>query len=76
MFSQWKAYLKRHYIAFNADFFTVHTVALLSITPKQGLNYFKKTTLVSLVEKHTLLLEDNVEFCALLLFTMIKNDIL
>ena len=54
MFSKWKAHLKRHHVNFNLDWNRVHTEALLSITPQMGLEYFKKTTLVELVERHPL----------------------
>ena len=54
MFHQWKAYLKRYNESFGKDWFTVHIAALASVTPQQGLNYFKKTTLVELVENHPL----------------------
>ena len=54
MFSQWKAYLKRHFVEFNDSWYEVHQAALGSITPQQGLNYFRHTTLVHLVSNHPL----------------------
>lgn len=55
MFKQWKDYLRRHHVEFGKDWSTVHQMALSSVTPLQGLNYFKMTTLVELVEDHPLL---------------------
>ena len=52
MFSKYKAYLSRHHIRFNRDWHAVHMEALRSITPQMGINYFKNTTLVELVENH------------------------
>ena len=49
MFHQWKAYLKRNSYDFNIDWYNVHILALMSITPTQGLNYFKKSTLSHLI---------------------------
>ena len=54
MFHQWKSYLKRHYVAFNEDWRLVHEAALSSISPEQGLEYFKRTTLHELVEEDPL----------------------
>ena len=58
MFHNWKAYLKRHFRDFDEDWWTNHNLAISSITPEQGLNFFKKTTLTELVAHHPLL---NVE---------------
>jgi transposase len=52
MFKTWKDYLKRHHIEFGRDWHKVHMDALRSITPQMGLNFFKNTTLVELVEHH------------------------
>jgi transposase len=52
MFHQWKAYLKRNYIDFNINWYKIHIQALMSVTRQQGINYFKNTTLVELVENH------------------------
>lgn len=54
MFSQWKAFLKRHQLEFNLNWYEVHSEALTLVTPYQGLNYFKNTTLVELVNNHPL----------------------
>ena len=54
MFSQWKSFLKIYYVEFNINWFEVHILALMSVTQQQGLNYFKKTTLIELVENHHL----------------------
>jgi hypothetical protein len=37
------------------NWFQIHTLALISVTELQALNYFKKTTLVELVNLHPLL---------------------
>jgi transposase len=58
MFHQWKAYLKRYHVDFNVNWYRVHTLALISITKQQALNYFKKPTLVDLVQFHPLLVDD------------------
>ena len=55
LFHQWKSFLRRNYVDFNINWYDVHSLALMSITPEQGLNYFKKTTLVELVENHPLM---------------------
>jgi hypothetical protein len=52
MFHQWKAFLRRHYVDFNIDWYTVHCAALAAITPQQGLNYFRVTSLDYLVHNH------------------------
>jgi len=52
MFKTWKDYLKRHHIEFGRDWHKVHMEALRSITPQMGLNFFKNTTLVELVQNH------------------------
>jgi isfu1 transposase len=54
MFHQWKAFLKKNHEDFQVDWFTVHHLAVDSITPLQGLNYFRMTTLTWLVEDHPL----------------------
>lgn len=54
MFGQWKKFLKRYTEDFQRNWYEVHSLGLLSITPQQGLNYFKHTTLVNLVENHPL----------------------
>ena len=54
MFKNWKDYLKRNNERFNRDWQTVHMEALMSITPQMGLNFFRNTTLVELVEMHPL----------------------
>ena len=59
MFHQWKSYLKRHYTEFNNDWYTTHMLAIQSITPQQGLHYFRNTTLVDLVKDNPLT-EENV----------------
>ena len=46
--------MKQNYVDFNMVWFEVHSLALLSVTPVQGLNYFKKTTLIDLAESHPL----------------------
>jgi DDE superfamily endonuclease len=51
MFHQWKEFLRHHSREFDRNWFLVHLLALESITPQQGMNYFKKTTIVELVEK-------------------------
>jgi hypothetical protein len=61
MFSQWKYFLKRNSVEFNCCWYPVHLSALLSVTRKQGLHYFKNTTLNHLVRNHPLLLEDDEE---------------
>jgi transposase len=52
MFSKWKAYLKRYHTEFSNNWYQVHYRAILSITPQEGLNYFKKTGLIELVNNH------------------------
>jgi transposase len=52
MFSQWKAYLKRYRIDYETNWEEMHQFSLLSITPEQGMEYFKKTTLVELIDNH------------------------
>lgn len=54
MFHNWKAFLKRHSVEFNQDWFLIHTMGLASVTPQMGLNFFKKTTLYELVNNHPL----------------------
>ena len=54
MFHQWKSFLKRHSVEFNLNWYEVHSIAITSITPQEGLNYFKTTTLTELVENHLL----------------------
>jgi len=54
MFHQWKAFLKRYELEFKVNWYEIHTLAILSITPQQGLEYFKKTTLTDLVISHPL----------------------
>lgn len=54
MFSKYKAFLNRNYKTFKTDWFRVHSLAIMSITPQMGLNYFKKTTLIDLVDRHPL----------------------
>jgi transposase len=62
MFHQWKSYLKHFRNSFAINWNSVHIAALQSITPQQGLNYFKKTTLIELVENHPLS-EDYQQTC-------------
>jgi hypothetical protein len=53
MFNQWKSYLKRFQLDFTTENWrSVHTEALKSITPVQGMNYFKTNTLTYLIENH------------------------
>lgn len=54
MFHQWKAYLKRYYLEFNLNWYNVHKLALMSVTPQQGIKYFEKTQLIELVSNHPL----------------------
>jgi hypothetical protein len=54
MFHQWKAYLRRFHDTFSVDWYSVHSAALRSVSPQQGLRYFRNTTLVELVEDHPL----------------------
>jgi hypothetical protein len=54
MFHQWKTYLRRHHQSFQYDWYAVHSAAIRSVTPQQGLHYFRNTTLVELVENHPL----------------------
>jgi hypothetical protein len=55
MFHQWKAYLRCHNDTFNnIDWYAVHSAALRSVTPQQGLHYFRNTTLDELVENRPL----------------------
>jgi hypothetical protein len=54
MFHSWKAYLKRYSVDFNQEWYEVHLAALASISPQQGLNFFKTTTLVDMVQEHPL----------------------
>ena len=67
MFHQWKSFLKRNHEKFARDWFTVHHAALASVTPEQGLNYFRNTTLVELVENHIMYPHVQEEIVALLL---------
>ena len=55
MFSEWKSFLKRNHIDFTKNWYNTHLAAINSITPVHGLNFFKKTTLVHLVEDDPLL---------------------
>ena len=55
MFYNWKAELKRHFKDFDEDCWTIHYLAISSITPEQGSNFFKKTTLTELLLHHPLL---------------------
>ena len=71
MFHQWKAYLKRYSISFNLDWYYVHLAALESITPQQGLNYFKKNTLIHLVKNHPLSEEFQITAACLVAATTI-----
>ncbi len=59
MFKQWKDYLKRHFKEFAADWRTVHELGLACVTPEDGLNYFRMTTLDELVDNHPLLTKSN-----------------
>ena len=53
MFSQWKAYLKRYQLEFTTEnWYQVHMDALSSITPEQGMNFFKTNTLNYLIDNH------------------------
>jgi hypothetical protein len=78
MFKQWKSYLKRHHVAFGKDWRTVHYGGLASVTPEQGLNYFRMTTLNELVDGHPLLAdpeeEEDDDVCALLLIIFSKRN--
>ena len=70
MFHQWKSYLKRHHVDFNINWPVIHTQALMSVTREEGLNYFKKTTLIDLVQPYLPRVdseEDKLAFCLLLL---------
>jgi len=55
MFHSWKAFLKRHSTEFFNNWYEIYLLAIMSVTPEQGLNFFKKTTLVELIENHPLL---------------------
>ncbi len=53
MFSQWKAYLKRYQLEFTTEnWYQVHMDGVSSITPEQGMNYFKTNTLNYLIDNH------------------------
>jgi hypothetical protein len=60
MFAQWKSELKRSFREFMwpGNWESVHQCALMAVTPEDGLNYFKMTTLVHLVENHPLLMSE------------------
>ena len=75
MFHQWKAYLKRHSLDFKNNFFEVHMSAIMSVTPQQGLNYFKKTALTELVENHPLS-ESNMELATAVATVVILEELL
>lgn len=74
MFSKWKAFLKRHYIEFNQEWYPVHMSALMSITPQEGLHYFKKTGLVDLAECHPLSSEFGLALAASVLLYSLWED--
>ena len=78
MFHQWKDFLRRHSYDFDRDWSTIHQKALASVTPQQGLNYFKKTTLVELVENHPLLQknEDEMIIVSAVLLVLDELDVL
>ena len=74
MFHQWKSFLKRHHQEFARDWFTVHHAAIASVTPEQGLNYFRNTTLIELVENHIMYPHIQEEIATLLLLNEIVHD--
>jgi transposase len=55
MFKQWKDYLKRNHVEFGRNWRVIHDEGLNCVSPVDGLNYFKMTTLVELVENHPLI---------------------
>ena len=75
MFSTWKAYLKRHHLAFTRDWYTVHMSALASFTPQQGLHFFRKTTLVNLVRNHPLSEEHAQEAAEALAVVLVLDEL-
>jgi transposase len=71
MFSQWKAYLRRYATEFASNWRMVHDMALASITEEDGLNYFKRTTLVELVENHPIFKRAELEIQATAAFVVV-----
>ena len=59
MFKQYKDYLNRYSREFKKHWDLVHEDALRSISPTEGLRYFRRTTLCELVDDHELMPEDD-----------------
>ena len=59
MFKQYKDYLNRYSREFKKHWDLVHEDALRSISPAEGLRYFRRTTLCELVDDHELMPEDD-----------------
>ena len=78
MFHSWMAFLKRHTTEFFNNWYEIHLLAIMSVTPEQGLIFFKKTTLDHLVENHPLLkaLEETTARTFLILGLLGEDELL
>ena len=77
MFHSYKAFLRRHSASFLTDFWHTHEMALHSLTPTEGLNTFRMTTLNELVDNHPLMRNNSFDvstFFSVLLPAVIAMD--